>query len=145
VATPLRRIRIRADYGRGRKAQNASAWLDTLETRYAEHKAHTGRIMQAMQHEGSGDGRSSADHESQLVNAMEVRHSERWLQDRAASVAWPTPWSDECTSIMPDGTRSIFTPPEPEPMPERMAATVAAIKAEAIADAADNRGARRRY
>jgi hypothetical protein len=145
MATPLRRLRVRADYGHGRKQANADAWLTALETRYAENMAATGQLVQAMSHADSNDGRSFADANENLVNAMEVRHSERWLATQAATFAWPTPWDDTCTSIAADGTRTTFVVPEPEPMDDRMAALVASLKAESIADAADARGARRRY
>lgn len=122
MATPLRRLRVRADFGHGRKQANADVWLTALETRYAEHKVATGRIVSAMAHDASNEGRSQAT-EHGLVNGTEVRWSERWLQPTDPTQDYETVWS-----IMPDGTRRKFEVPQAESKPRTVPLTDAELR-----------------
>jgi len=64
-----------------------------------------------MAHEGHNGSRAAMVRPTDLpqvetVNATEVRHSERWTQDRPSKVKWPTKWDGVCYSITPDGTKA---------------------------------------
>ena len=105
-ATPIRRLRIRAEGHCGRRKQaNAEAWLAAFEDRVLVLDRASRETPWLMSHDGSNEGRGTSEGHG-LVNGTEVRFSERWLIPSDPTVDYDTVYT-----VSADGTKTVWTPP----------------------------------
>jgi hypothetical protein len=101
---------------------------NALEARYEALCADRLTVEGCMRHEPHNGSRAAMVRPTNLpqvemVNATEVRASERWTLDRPSTVKWPTKWDGQCYSISPDGHRVAFNPTSDETTTTRKVAT----------------------